>query len=417
MPISLILALACALCAQDTAIRVDVQQVLVPVVVTDKKGHYASGLQAADFQIFEDGVRQEIASFSSSAQPAARHTFVICIDTLHTSASGAVRVKEALENLLEKEKPGEAQYVLIGLGRQLQVLQPATSNPAAVLVKVRSAAFQHAMAGMDAAALSADLQQIRSRMGEFCKQCSCGARSSQGSCASQIDALKQGVDAAAERWAGPTKALLDQFKSVVEELAKLPTGRTLILISDGFEIDPKRAFYAAVSAYLPNRPQFKLEDATSGLRQVVQVASDRNVVIFTIDSRGAAPASLESSSAMDAAHSAGNGGGEAIGIGTRSRGQAPVATQTAPGASQIALASSPAMEELARSTGGVYSHDNGALGKQLRGALADGRQYYLLSYAPKNSAQDGKFRTITVQTSDKKLSLRAKAGYWAVAAP
>jgi VWFA-related protein len=406
-----------ALCAQDAAIRVDVQQVLVPVVVTDKKGHYVSGLRAADFQIFEDGMPQQIASFSSAAEPAARHTFVICIDTLHASAAGAVRVREALENLLEKEKPGDAQYVLIGIGRQLQVLQPATSNPAALLVKVRSAAFQNAMAGMDASALAAQLQQVRSRMGEFCKQCSCGMRSGQANCDSQIDALKQSVDAEAERWAAPTKALLDQFKSVVEELAKLPNGRTLILISDGFEINPKPEFYAAVSAYLPNRPQFKAEESTSGLREAVQVASDRNVVIFTIDSRGAAQASLESTGAMDAGRSLGSGGGDPIGMGSRSR-QAPAATRTAAGmqTNPFGGLASASMEELARSTGGVYSHDNGALLKQLRGALADGRQYYLLSYVPKNAAHDGKFRIITVETSDKKLNLRAKAGYWAVAA-
>ena len=321
-----------ALCAQDTAIRVDVQQVLVPVVVTDKKGHHVSGLRAADFQIFEDGARQDIASFSGGT---ARHTFVICIDTLHASAAGAVRVREALENLLEKEKPGDAQYVLIGIGRQLQVLQPATSNPTALLVKVRSAAFQSAMTGMDASALAVQLQQVRSRMGQFCRQCSCGVRSSQTSCDSQIDALKQSVDAEAERWAAPTKAMLEQFKSVVEELAKLPTGRTLILISEGFGIDPKREFYAAVSAYLPNRPQFKLEDSTNGLRGALQVASDRNVVIFTIDSRGAAQASLERSSTMDAATSLGSGGGDPIGVGARSRGQAPAAIRTAPGSKRI----------------------------------------------------------------------------------
>jgi VWFA-related protein len=405
------LYLILALCAQDTAIRVDVQQVLVPVVVTDKKGHHVSGLRAADFQILEDGVRQEIASFSSGS---ARHTFVICVDTLHASAAGAVRVREALENVLEKEKPGDAQYVLIGIGRQLQVLQPATSNPTAVLVKVRSAAFQNAMSGMDASALGAQLQQIRGRFAEFCKQCSCGVKSN---CDSQIDALKQSVDVEADRWAAPTKALVDQFKSVVEELAKLPTGRTLILISEGFGIDPKREFYAAISAYLPNRSQFKLEDSTNGLREALQVASDRNVVIFTIDSRGAAQASLESSSAMDAAHSLGSGGGDPVGIGARSR-QAPAGNRTAVGMQTNPFGGAPSasMEELARSTGGVYSHDSGALLKQLRGALADGRQYYLLSYVPKNSEHDGKFRTITVEASDKKLSLRAKAGYWAVAA-
>jgi len=386
-------------------------------VVTDKKGHYVSGLQAADFQVFEDGVRQEIASFSSGAEPAARHTFVICVDTLHASASGAARIKAALESLFEKEKTGNAQYVLIGIGRQMQVLQPATANPTAVLVKVRSAAFQNAMAGMDASALAAELQQVRSRMGEFCKQCSCGMKSGPAGCDSQIDALKQSVDAEAERWAAPTKTLLDQFKSVVEELAKLPTGRTLILVSDGFEINPKRAFYDSVSLYLPNRPQFKLEESTSGLRDAIKVASDRNVVIFAIDSRGAAPASTENSSAMDAATSPGSGGGDPLGMGGRSR-QAPAANRTAVGTQTnlFASAASVSMEELARSTGGVYSHDNGALLKQLRGALADGRQYYLLSYVPKNSAHDGKFRAITVETADKKLNLRAKAGYWAVAA-
>ena len=73
------------------------------------------------------------------------------------------------------------------------------------------------------------------------------------------------------------------------------------------------------------------------------------------------------------------------------------------------------MEQLARATGGVYYHD-GDLLKQFHSALAEGREYYVLAYVPKNSAADGKFRTITVQTSDKKLAIRAKAGYWAAGA-
>ena len=141
----LLLIAAGSLFAQEPTIRVDVQQVLVPVVVNDKKGHHAGGLHASDFQIFEDGVRQEIASFSSDtagsvddigalAKPASggvpaakqagpRHTFAICIDTLNASPANAARTREALESLFEKEKPSDAQYVLIGIGRQLQVLQ------------------------------------------------------------------------------------------------------------------------------------------------------------------------------------------------------------------------------------------------------------------------------------------------------
>jgi hypothetical protein len=48
--------------------------------------------------------------------------------------------------------------------------------------------------------------------------------------------------------------------------------------------------------------------------------------------------------------------------------------------------------------------------------LADGREYYLLAYVPNNTAQDGSFHGITVEVTDKKLRVRAKAGYWAGAA-
>jgi VWFA-related protein len=430
----LILVIAAwSLCAQqDTTIRLDVQQVLVPVVVTDKKGHHVSGLHASDFQIFEDGVEQKIASFSSDhagsvddigalSKPAAqgrpRHTFVICIDTLHASPASAARTREALENLFEKEKPGDAQYVLIGIGRQLQVLQAATASPLAILLKLRGAAFQNAMGGLDASALLAQLQNIGTRMGEFCKRCACGARSSQGSCDSEIDTLKQSVDADEERWTAPTNGLLEQFTKVVEELAKLPTGRTLILVSDGFNINPKREFYAAVSAYLPNRPQFKLNDSSNAehLREALKVASEHNVTIDTVDSRGGATASLASAGSMDASASGGTGAGYSM-LGTNrpaTTRSGPVQSTPDPKANPFTSQESAPMEQLARSTGGVYFQGSGDMLKQFRSALADGREYYVLAYAPKNKARDGKYRSIVVEAADKKLSIRAKSGYWA----
>jgi len=431
----LILVAAWSLCAQqDTTIRLDVQQVLVPVVVTDKKGHHVSGLRVSDFQIFEDGVRQEIAAFSSdtagsvddvaalSKQAAKhagpRHTFVICIDTLHASPANAARTREALENLFEKEKSTDAQYVLIGIGRQLQVLQAATSSPLAILLKVRSTAFQSAMGGLDTAALSAQLQNIRTRMDEFCKRCACGTRSGRQNCDSEVDTLKQSVDAEAQRWASATNALLEQFRKVVEELAKLPTGRTLILVSDGFNVNPRREFYRAVSAYLPNSPQFKLDDSKDVepvLREALKIAAERNVTIDAVDSRSGATASLASSGSMDASASGGTGGGTSM-LGTNRPATArigPVQSSPGPQANPAASDESPPMEQLAHATGGVYFHDGGDLLKQLRSALADGRQYYVLAYVPKNPARDGKFRSIAVETTDKKLSIRAKSGYWA----
>src|ERR1035438_8084915 len=50
---------------QAPAIKVQVQQVLVPVVVTDRKGHFITDLKASDFQVFEDGTEQKLASFTT----------------------------------------------------------------------------------------------------------------------------------------------------------------------------------------------------------------------------------------------------------------------------------------------------------------------------------------------------------------
>ena len=93
----------------------------------------------------------------AAGQPGPRHTFVICIDTLHASPANSARTRESLKSLFETENAAGAQYVLIGIGRQLQVLQPATANPLEILVKLRSAAWQNAMGGLDASALSVEV--------------------------------------------------------------------------------------------------------------------------------------------------------------------------------------------------------------------------------------------------------------------
>jgi len=431
----LLLVSGSLLAQQEPVIRLDVQQVVVPVVVTDKKGRPVSGLHASDFQIYEDGVRQDIAAFSSdtagsvddigalsksaAAGPSgSRRTFVICIDTLHTAPASAARVRAALETLFEKEKPSDAQYVLIGIGRQMQVLQAATANPLAILLKIRGPGFQASMGGLDASALAAELSNLRTRMDDFCKRCACGTKPNQRACDSEVDALKQNVDGEAARWNAPADAMLEQFRSVVEELGKIPTGRTLILVSDGFSLNPAHEFYAEVAAYLPQSARFKVDDAKDekpGLREALKIAADRNIAIYAIDSRGGAAPSLASTGALDAGASTPSGGLD--GISSRLSGIRAVRTttlQNSAGSQSLAtLADSATMEQMARESGGVYFHDANDILKGFRGALAEGREYYVLAYVPKNGAQDGKFRRITVETSDRRLSLRAKSGYWA----
>ena len=73
-----------------------------------------------------------------------------------------------------------------------------------------------------------------------------------------------------------------------------------------------------------------------------------------------------------------------------------------------------AMAQLARQTSGSFFENSNDLLKGIRRAFADGREEYVLAYAPSNSNVDGQFRGIAVEVKGKKLKVAAKAAYWAI---
>src|SRR6266496_948943 len=105
--------------------RSGVNEVLVPVVVMDGRGRHISGLKAADFQVFEDGKLERIMAFSIesmipapvSIDPPApdvsgasgevskisknpsdpRRTYLIVVDTLHSSFANFAHVRKVLD--------------------------------------------------------------------------------------------------------------------------------------------------------------------------------------------------------------------------------------------------------------------------------------------------------------------------------
>ncbi|HLK64074.1 MAG TPA: VWA domain-containing protein [Bryobacteraceae bacterium] len=427
---------------QDSpVIKVDVRQVLVPVIVTDSKGHHVTGLKSSDFHIYEDGVAQEIAAFSTDTSPAASalvaaagtppteaaksapaagsspappgRTFVICIDALNSAFASSTRTRDALARLFEKEKAGETHYVLLSIGRQLQVLQTSTSDPAALFARLRNPAVQSAMGGADAAALRSELDALKIRMFDFCRACDCN---SSQSCSTQAQDLKSSVDGQAEHWGSVREMFFAQLKSVVEELAKLPGGHTLILVSDGFTLQPARDFYSVIAPFLNKDQRFKMPgpiDLAPRLEAVIKVAVEHNIRIDSVDSGGLSQPALSGSGSMDASAPSDRSAPTVSRRVPSSNRGGTLLTEMDRQASSMAIQSGSGMSALAQATGGVFFHDSNDLLKQFRSALADGREYYLLAYAARNQVQDGKFRRITVEVADKKLHVRAKSGYWA----
>ena len=70
--------------------------------------------------------------------------------------------------------------------------------------------------------------------------------------------------------------------------------------------------------------------------------------------------------------------------------------------------------QLADETGGILIRNTNDLTGGFRRIDQDMRNYYMLSYVPKNDTLDGKFRTIAVKVKRSGLDVAARKGYYAV---
>lgn len=408
-------------------IRVNVRQVLVPVVVTDRDGHYITDLKQADFRVFEDGVEQVITSFrveqtgsatevveaanpaiptdraqESPRQAAAKppgSTWLICMDTLHSGFANFARVRKALSALFGEERADGSQYALVALGRDIKVIQNSTRDPDVILSAIGAKTFQSAILASEKSSRGGDMADFRRHLDETVNACTSG----DPSCLMRKQALPLEADRLAEKDRLFDRSFLDQLRALASQLAHAPGRRTIVLLSDGFDLVPGREGYSLLGAafhMLPNVfPEFRTYELRTAepmrpeFDAVVRAADRDDVAIYTIDSRG-----LYTQAFYDAS----NAGSSPQLMPTVERSMDDAQTEAGD-----------TLAELAAATGGTFFHNNNDLLKGLRRAFADGREYYMLAYSPKNAAVDGKFRTIRVEVRDRKAVVRAKRGYWA----
>jgi VWFA-related protein len=405
----------------QTVIRVDVRQVLVPVVVLDKEGHSVSDLKQSDFRILEDGVEQTVTSFrvetsgdagvEAAAKPAAarpdepkaaparpapaRHTYLIVVDSLHADAGNLRAVHTSLQKFFASEPPGDSQYAIVALGQSVTPIRDTTTEPSAVLAALDDKAFYKIFSGSRRSGTSAEMSQYVNRLAEVRAMVD---SSDPGTRAMGLQLMKQ-MPQEAQRLAGEdyndTKALLTGLRELVRRLSAADGRRTILFVSEGFQISPGRDAWLLLNAFFPQlrteslRGMDRMQSEFDG---IVKIAARSNVVINTIDSRG-----LHTMSWADASSA---GPGAAI-------------PQVITTMNQLQTEAGLTLAEFAGATGGTsYANSNDILAG-VRKAVGEGRNYYMLGYVSRNAAMDGKFRTISVEVKGRKVTLRAKRGYWA----
>ena len=106
-------------------IRIDTDLVSIDVIVTDGKGdRSSSGLRATDFDVFEDGVRQNIDRFLATETP---FNLVLLIDTSGSARSEIELMRRAARRFLDQIRPQD-RIAVVQFNREVELLEDLTSD-------------------------------------------------------------------------------------------------------------------------------------------------------------------------------------------------------------------------------------------------------------------------------------------------
>ena len=119
--------------APQASFRTAVDVVSMNVTVTDPSNHYITDLTENDFEIFEDGVKQDLSLFNRSNLPVA---LSLLIDTSSSMEDRMSTAQDAAIGFVKKLRPTDLGEV-IGFDSRAEILQKFTNNTAELEQAIR----------------------------------------------------------------------------------------------------------------------------------------------------------------------------------------------------------------------------------------------------------------------------------------
>src|SRR5262245_21183928 len=118
--------------AQDDKIQLQARLVSLTVTVSDSLGRFVTGLQQRHFQVFDDGVKQEIAHFSDDDAPL---TLGIIFDVSGSMSDLTSRSVQALRRFFDTSHQDD-EYFIVAFNDRARLVQDFTSSPNDIMSRV-----------------------------------------------------------------------------------------------------------------------------------------------------------------------------------------------------------------------------------------------------------------------------------------
>lgn len=368
----------------QTTIKTTVRQVLVDVVVTDRKNHPITGLHHEDFYVLEDGHPQGIAFFeahssqpdSAAAKPVALpdlplNTFanlstpgsnlplnVLLYDLLNTPLSDQPFAHREIVKFLQN-RPAGSRFAIFVLGDTLHLLQGFTDDENQLVA---------AMNRKETNPHSTLLHQAPGGLSD-----ASGFSGFSGGAAQEMMGRMQSMEAAMRRFfvTRRVEKAVGAFNEIAKFLSGLPGRKNLIWLSGSF---PSNIFPSSDVLDLFGPAIF-----SGDLRQAANLLTVGQVAVYPVDIQG-----LTTDPIYDASN--------------------PETYRTPEDFLRVHQnfmleigAEQAAMDQIADDTGGYAFYNANGLSDAIATGTEDGSNYYTLGYSPSNTKFDGRLRKIRVQ--------------------
>jgi VWFA-related protein len=433
LSLSLAAGLTCLVGAQQPAVKTITTGVVVDVTVVDGKGNPVLDLAPEDFEVSEDGARQQILSATlvqrgtvrplgagaqpgqsapelplSAATPAGGaitpSVTAILFDRL-SPESRALAHRAALAYVSTLEPPHDYAGVFLA-DSALRTLQPFTNQRD----KLARAVDVVSSTAPGNTALAAEPESKRIYGLDPNLPPTAGAESAGGGFASIAERehrMKEIKNSSPSEWLmlQMEMRMREGYQRFVAELDGQWSLAGLRAVVSAFSELPGRKSILYFTEKLPISDRMKPKfDALIG------EANRANITVYPVDAVGLRVHSLESELGRNVAVA----GAQALGDEEREKGALTkdLERQNDLLNSRTAVV----LGRLAKDTGGFLLENTNDLGAGVARMRQERTTYYLLSYQPTNTTLDGKFRRISVKVKRPKTTVRARPGYVALQA-
>jgi len=410
--------------ATDFQLKLTSRLVDVGIVAWDKKGHPVKDLKAEDFEIYDNGRKQDLrffTQFSSDApataptDAASNRTFsnrapdattvtstdtgatVLLIDEAHIAWPDMSNARQQILKFIATLAPTErvGVYTMTAIG--FRVIQEITTDHAALTAKLNKW-----MPTAQSAALAQE-EETRNRQ-SFNEVHSAADLNSVNGNFNDVPDAEQTVDPILRTMgSNPGRASLIILRMVARHLSAVTGHKNLVWVSS----DNVFADWRSNQVGIDKTPK----EVDSFAMHAQEAMNDAHVAVYPMD------VSQLETSAISADIRTRNVELNQAGADTASQNGGSVATSLAPGRNLAEMQQDMhpiqgPIRMVADATGGRIIRRAGDLAAALTGVVEDGHATYLVSFSPQGAADD-QYHTITAKLTGqhKGLTLRYRTGY------